>query len=137
MDGLSYIELLIATALIAITLVPAIEALTPALQGSAIHESSTVQQFHLAARLETLLAEPFAALDAEAQAINNPAVASAVYSDAAGAVNRRLVYLSRYDADIADGDNNFFTGKDAGLIWLRVRLAGTPQAMEGLTSAYE
>ncbi len=137
MAGLSYIEVLIATALIAITLVPAIEALTPALQGAAIHESSTVQQFHLAARLEALLAEPFAALDAEAVAINNPNVASTVYSDTVGATNRRLVYLSRYDADNADGDNDFFTGTDAGLIWIRVELTGTARAIEGLTSAYE
>ena len=55
MAGLSYIEVLLATALIAITLVPAMEALTPALQGAAIHESQSAQQFHLAARLETLL----------------------------------------------------------------------------------
>ncbi len=137
MAGLSYIEVLIATALIAITLVPAMEALTPALQGAAIHESSSVQQFHLAARLETLLAEPFAALDAEAVAINDPTVASTVYSDAAGVANRRLVFLSRYDADNADADNDFYTGMDAGLVWLRVEIEGTTQAMEGLTSVYD
>ena len=108
------------------------------MQGAAVHESMTVQQFHLSARLETLLAPtPFTALDAEAVAIDDPAVASTVYSDAAGATNRRLVYLSRYDADNADADNNFFTGTDAGLIWIRVELAGTTQAIEGLTSAYE
>ena len=70
-------------------------------------------------------------------AINNPTVASTVYSDAAGATNRRLVYLSRYDADNADGDNDFFTGMDAGLVWVRVELEGTTQAIEGLTSPYE
>jgi hypothetical protein len=137
MAGLSYIEVLLATALIAITLVPAMEALTPALQGAAIHESQSAQQFHLAARLETLLAEPFASLDAEAVAINDPSVASTIYSDAAGDRNRRLVYLSRYDADNADADNDFFTGMDEGLVWLRVEIEGTTQAVESLTSQYE
>ncbi len=124
MAGLSYIEVLIATALIAITLVPAIEALTPALQGAAIHESC-YRPAVPPGRPSGNACWPnrSAALDAEAVAINDPNVASTVYSDAAGATNRRLVYLSRYDADNADADNDFFTGMDAGLVWIRVELA--------------
>ena len=52
--------------------------------------------------------------------------------------NRRLVYLSRYDADNADGNGNFFdAGMDEGLLWVRVEIEGTDQAIESLTSVYD
>jgi len=138
MAGLTYVEVLIATALIAITLIPAMEALRPATQGVSIHETRTLRHYELTAMLEELLARPFTELDAEAVAINDPTVASVTYSDLAGQANRRLVYLSRYDADNADGNNNFFdAGMDEGLLWLRVELEGTVQAIEGLTSIYD
>lgn len=138
MSGLTYVEVLIATALIAITMVPAIEALKPATLGMSIHEEQTVQHYELTARLEQVLARPFSELDDEAVAISNPTVASAIYSDTAGQANRRLVYLSRYDADNADGNNNFFdAGVDEGLLWVRVEFEGTVQAIESLTSAYD
>jgi type II secretory pathway pseudopilin PulG len=138
MAGLTYVEVLIATALIAVTLVPAIEALKPAIQGMSIHETQVVQHYELTALLENILATPFSELDAEAVAINDPAVASVNYSDPAGQANRRLVYLSRYDADNADGNGDFFdTGVDAGLLWVRVEIEGTSQAIESLTSVYD
>ena len=138
MAGLTYVEVLIATALITITLVPAIEALKPATMGMSIHEEQTVRHYLLTARLEEVLARSFSELDDEAVAISDPTVPSATYSDPAGQANRRLVYLSRYDADNADGNNNFFdAGMDEGLLWLRVELEGTVQAIEGLTSIYD
>ena len=138
MGGLTYVEVLIATALIAITLIPAMEALRPATRGMSIHEVRTVQHYELTARLEELLARPFSELDEVAVAINDPNIASVTYSDPAGQANRRLVYLSRYDADNADGNGNFFdAGMDAGLLWLRVEFEGTNQAIESLTSIYE
>ena len=138
MAGLTYVEVLIATALIAVTLLPAIDALKPATQGMSIHEAQTVRHFALTALLEEVLANPFSELDAEAVAINDPTVASTTYSDAAATNNRRLVYLSRYDADNADGNNNFFdAGIDEGLLWVRVEIEGTDQAIESLTSVYD
>lgn len=138
MAGLSYVEVLVATALIAITLVPAMEALQPATLGMGIHESETVQHYHLTAMLEDVLAEPFADLDTEAMSINDPNLASTLYSDLPAADNRRLVYLSRYDGDNADGNGNpFDSGMDEGLLWVRVEIEGTQQAIESLTSQYE
>jgi type II secretory pathway pseudopilin PulG len=138
MAGLTYVEVLIATALIAITLIPAIEALKPAVQGMSIHEAQIVRHYELAAMLEDVLATPFAELDAEAVIINDPAVASTTYSDLPAANNRRLVYLSRYDADNADGNGDFFdAGMDAGLLWVRIEIEGTDQAIESLTSVYD
>jgi hypothetical protein len=138
MAGLTYVEVLIATALITITLVPAIDALKPATLGMSIHEEHTVRHYELTAILEEVLANPFSELDAEAVAINDPTVASIIYSDPVAQANRRLVYLSRYDADNADGNGDFFdAGMDAGLLWVRVEIEGTDQAIESLTSVYD
>lgn len=137
MAGLTYVEVLIATALIAVTLIPAIEALQPATQGMSIHEAKTVRHYALTALLEDVLAKPFSELDTEAVTIDDPAVASTMYSDPPAANDRRLVYLSRYDADNADGNGNFFDGTDAGLLWVKVEIEGTDQSIEGLTSSYD
>lgn len=138
MEGLTYVEVLIATTLIAITLVPAMEAFTPATLGMGIHESRTVQHYHLTAILEDVLAKPFDELDTEAMAINDRTVASTVYSDLPASEDRRLVYLSRYDGDNGDGNGDpFDSGMDEGLLWVRVEIEGTGQALESLTNVYE
>jgi type II secretory pathway pseudopilin PulG len=137
MAGFSYVEVLVATVLIALTLVPAIEALQPAMQGTGIHASETVRHFHLTAKLEEVLAEPFSTLDDEAQVLSDPTAPSPNYSDAPGANDRRRVYLARYDADNADGDGDVFSDTDEGLLWVRIELEGTSQAIECLTSIYD
>jgi hypothetical protein len=138
MAGLTYVEVLIATMLIVVTLVPAIEALQPGIQGMGIHEARTERHYELTAKLEEVLAKPFSELDTEAVAISDPTVASDNYSDPVAQANRRLVYLSRYDADNADGNSNFFdAGMDEGLLWVRVELEGTVEAIESLTSVYD
>jgi hypothetical protein len=136
-QGLSYVEVLIATVLVVVTLVPAIEALHPAIQGAGIHKTEAGIHYHLTARLENLLAKSFAMLDAEAQTLADPNAISAEFSDAAGSTNRRLVFLSRYDADNADADNDPFTGTDEGLVWLRVEVENTSHSLETLLSAYD
>lgn len=136
--GLSYIEVLIAIALIMVTLIPAIEALGPAVQGSGLHESQTSRQYAVRAKLENILAQSFSTLDNEAQAINDHTVASTTYSDPSTESERRLVFLSRYDGNNMDpADNDPFTGTDAGLLWIRIELEETGYAIETLTSEYE
>ena len=137
MAGLTYVELLIATVLIVVALVPAIEALRPAIQGSGIHQSETALHYHLLSGLEDVLARPFVELDTEAQALGNHTASSALFSDTAGSVNRRLVFLSRYDADNADGNNDPFTGTDEGLVWVRIEVEGTTHALQTLVSMYD
>ena len=56
MAGLTYMEVLVATALIVATLVPAIDALRPGIQGTGIHEARTQRHYELTARLEEVLA---------------------------------------------------------------------------------
>ena len=130
--GLSYIEVLVATLVIAVALTAAIEGLTGAVQGARIHVDLTEAEFHLASRLEEILALPFDPLDDEAVAVGDPTVAT-MYSDAPGAFRRRLVYLARYDADDADGDGDRFSGGDDGLLWVRVELENTERVLESLT----
>ena len=136
-QGLTYVEVLIATVLMVVALVPAIDALRPAIQGSGIHQSETALHYHLTAGLEDVLARPFATLDTEAQALGDPTAVSPLFSDTAGSTDRRLVFLSRYDADNADGDNDQFTGTDQGLIWVRVEVETTSHALETLVSHYD
>ena len=45
-----------------------------------------------------------------------------------------LVYLSRYDGDNADGDNDGFTGTDADLSWIRAAIADTPVSLHTLVT---
>ena len=131
--GFSYIEVLIAITLVAVTLIPTLEALQTGIQGAGIHESYTVNQYQVIAKMEEVLAEPIEALDAAAQAAGNASTPTS-YSDTVGTPNRRLVFLSRYDGDNADGDDDPFTDVDEGLIWVRVEIEATVHAMETLTN---
>jgi Tfp pilus assembly protein PilV len=66
--GFSYVEVLVATVLIATALVPALDALQPGIQASQIHHVQTENRYLLTAKMEAVLAEPFADLDAAAVA---------------------------------------------------------------------
>ena len=128
--GFSYIEVLVATVLIALVLVPSIEALQSGVQGSAAHAAFAVNNFRLRDKLEETLARPFAELAAIAE--DETTVIPPPYSDPPGTADRRLVYIARYDGDDADADGDPFSGEDDGLLWLRVRIAGTHYDVETL-----
>ena len=123
--GISYVEALIAVTVLGLALVPALESLQIAFTGSAVQETVVLWQQQLATRMEDALAESFASLEDAAQAAGNETTPSS-YSDAAGGVDRTLVFLSRYDGDNADADDNPFTGTDDGLLWIRVAIENTP-----------
>ncbi len=130
--GFSYVEILVAILLIAIALVPALESLQTAQLGSSVQESLSSQHFHLNAKLEEVLAEPYSSLNTAAASSASPAIMTS-YSDVSGVANRRLVYLYGYDGDNADGDDDPFTGVDSGLMWVRVEIEGTAQFVETLS----
>ena len=129
--GVSYIEVLIAASLILISLAPMMDALRSATSSTGAHEGAAIQNLHLTAMLEDVLAEPFSLLEAAAIAAGNETAATS-YSDLDGATNRRLVYLSLYDGDNADGDDDPFTGVDPGLMWVRTEIEGTLMSIETL-----
>jgi len=130
-SGFSYMELLIATLLITIMLVPALEAMQSGIQGSGIHTQLAQNQYRMISKMEQTLALPFTELLAQADLVANPTVLiPAPYSDNAGTEFRRLVFLARYDGDNADGNDNPFDGTDAGLLWLRVTIENSPRSLE-------
>ncbi len=129
--GFSYVEVLVAVTLLAVALVPAMDALQTGLLGASVHERLAAQHYRAAGRLEELLAQPYGALDAAALAAASATTPSS-YSDAVGVADRRLVYLARYDIDNADADGNRFTGGDEGIVWVRVAIEGSDVALDSL-----
>ena len=127
-SGLSYIEVLIATILIAVSLVPAVEALRTGISGSGIHQDAAADHYRLKAKMEEVLAEPYALLDFAAVAAGDEKTPTS-YSDPSGTSKRRLVYLSRYDASIPA-----FTTSDTGLLWVRVDFESRTGELETLTA---
>ncbi len=132
--AISYLEVLIATVIIAISLVPALDAMKPGIDGSNLHQDRTRITFILKGKLERVLAEPFTRLQAAATAAGSETTETS-YSDA-GAIVPHAVYIWPYDADNADGDDDVFTGGEDDLLWIRVVATGDNQALETLVSPY-
>jgi len=145
-SGLTYVEVLVAAVLLAIVLVPALQALHTGMLGAEVHSSTVDQHYAVLSRMEEVLAEPYSMLTAAAGAAGDEQTPT-TYSDAAGPVDRRLVYLALYDADDADGDGNVFTVPDpnldgdfdpytgyAGLLWVRVEVEGSVTWLETLSA---
>ena len=129
--GFSYIEIMIATLLIAVTLVPAIRSLQTGVNSTGTHRDYLEHHLNLKSKMEDVLAQSFNNLETEA---GSPTVPNLTYSDAAGTPDRRLVYLASYDGDNLDSDNDPFTGGDPGLVWVRVEIEGSAHSLQTLTS---
>lgn len=133
-SGLSYVEVLLATLLISLTLVPMMESLQPGLQATAWHEQQSEIHYALTGTMETLLAEPFADLDAAAAAAGDASTATS-YSNLLAAVPY-AVFISRYDVDNADADGDPLTGGESDILWLRVVAVTGGEAYTTLLSRY-
>jgi hypothetical protein len=133
-SGASYIEVLIATLLITVALVPMMEALQPGLQGSQVSRQQIKQHFALQGRLETVLAEPFAELDAAAAAAGAATVATS-YSDLGATIPHQL-FIWRYDIDNADNDGDVFTGGESDMLWIRIASEDGNYSLQTLLSPY-
>lgn len=119
-------ELLIATLLIMIMLVPAIDAMQSGIQGSGVHTELAQNNYRVIAKLEEILARPFAELQAQADAAGaSNVLVPPPYSDPPGTTDRRRVFVARYDGDDADADADPFTGVDDGLLWIRIKINKT------------
>jgi len=131
--GLTYLETLVATLILLIGLVPALDALRSAVMGTGSNEAYVAAQYRLGGRLEGVLSEPFASLDAAALAAGNYQTPSS-YSEPPGTPGRVLIYLARYDGDDADGNGDPFNGGDEGLLWVQAEVENTPYTLETLIS---
>lgn len=116
--GFSYTEVLVATALMAVALVPMMNALKPGLQGAQVHRDLAAVHFTLRGKMEEVLAQGFHALDMERQAAGSATVAT-VFSDTGASIPHE-VFIWRWDADDADGDGDGLTGGEEDLLWVRV-----------------
>ena len=132
--GLSYIEVLVATLLIAVALVPMMEALGPGLQGAQIHRDHAEVHYALTGKLEEVLAQPFDDLDAAASAARDYKIAT-TYSDPAASVPHE-VFIWRYDVDDADSDGDVFTGGEDDILWIRVATVDSSTDLQTLFSRY-
>jgi type II secretory pathway pseudopilin PulG len=124
--GFSYVEVLLAVALVSLCLVPALDALRAGTLAPTVFGSLASDQDALSSRLVEVLGTSFEALDAAATAAGSPTVPT---SHSTSAVQ---VYLARYDLDDADADGNRFTGGDEGILWVKVASPGKPDSLETL-----
>ena len=97
--GFTYTEVLLSVVLLAVLLVPALEALQTGMLGTpaagANPEMTAVQS-----KMEQVLAAPFSRIYAETYVSggNTTTSVSPTFSDAAGTPDRRVVVIYRYDA---------------------------------------
>lgn len=155
-NGFSYIEVLIATFVIAIALVPAMEALNTGIISVNVHRTLTTEHYCRLRKIEEIQAQPFTNLLAAAKVAANNTTAT-YFSDESTRKDlpcynptgdsqqrlRRLVYIALYDADVSpftitdtnvDGDNDPYTGNTANLLWVKVITEGSAQGLETLIS---
>ncbi|GHA15243.1 type II secretion system protein [Oceanisphaera arctica] len=128
--GFSYLEALIATFIIGLSLVPAMEALQSGSQGAAINKQQNIDRPLLAGKMEQLLASDYGQLGAAVAGTTTPSSLSDSVVSSDGRSLQRQVYLAFYDGETGD----LFASADTGLLWLRVELAGTAQSLETLVS---
>lgn len=128
--GLTLTEVLVAIVLLAVLLVPAVNALYTGHLGTEVQADLIRHHYRLVSRLETVLAEPYASLEASAA---GPATPTS-YSDAAGPPDRVVVFIAGYDADDGDADGNPFTDPDNGLLWVRVAIDESVLGLETLAT---
>lgn len=133
-SGLTLVEVLVAVSLLTILLLPAMRALQTSVTGANVHSDLASSHFRLTSRLEELLAEPFVDLSDAAIAAGAPTTAT-IYSDAPGPPGRLLVYLSPYDADNADLDDDPFTGTESDVLWVRVGIEGTVHTLQTIRAS--
>jgi type II secretory pathway component PulJ len=139
-DGFSYVEVLVASIIIAIALAPSMDALYSAMSASEQFTSAVDSHYRRVSKLEEVLAEPYASLLLAAEAAGD-ADTPTLYSDGVSDPDRRMVYLALYDGDAdpftivdpdIDGDANPFTGWD-GLLWVQVADDERLERLETLT----
>lgn len=126
--GFSYVEVLAAVVIIAVSVIPATDALRNAMKVAESDGEATVNHYRLISKMEEVLADSFSTVSARAAGTST----ATSYSDAGGSAGRRVVLIAPYDGDNADADDDPFTGTDAGLLWVRVEIEGTATALQAL-----
>jgi Tfp pilus assembly protein PilV len=112
--GFTYTEVMLSAVLLAMLVVPALQALQTGIAGGAT-QSVAARSPLLSAKMEEVLSNPFSELYAATYVSGaNTTGVNATYSDA-GATDRRVVVLYRYDASAKALSPN-----DTGLLYVSV-----------------
>jgi type II secretory pathway component PulJ len=132
--GFSYVEILLSVTLLAVLLVPAMEALQTAIAGRPT-AAAMPGSLSLQSKMEEVLAAPFSKMYGETYAGggNTPTSVSALFSDTAGTPERRIVVIYRYDAS-----SKSLSGADTGLAYVSVyyEAEGTNRALATLVGRW-
>lgn len=133
--GLSYVEVLIAVVIVALCLVPALDALRDGVRTAAAQGSQAVNQQRLKTRMEEVLANRYVTLynavynPVMAVCNNIPSATVAAYSDAAGTADRLLVTVYCYDGSSP-------SVSDTGLLRVKVAIEGSNLSLDTLKSRW-
>lgn len=114
--GFSYVEILLSLTLLAVLLLPALDALRSAIAGRPT-AAAMPGSLALQSKMEQVLAAPFARIYGETYVSggNTPTSVSALFSDAAGTPGRKVVVIYRYDAS-----TKALSSADTGLAYVSV-----------------
>jgi len=127
--GFAYLEVLVAVAVLAVLLAPAMEGLYTGLRSSEAYVVRAAEDQRLVDKMEEVLAQSFDTLAAAAEAAGSAAIPSDTFSDPVTDPGRRVVFLSYYD-----GDNQAFVTNPTGLIWVRVQMTGRSDDLRSLVA---
>ncbi len=126
--GYSYVEILVAVALLAVALPPALDALGTQVRGAGQGVEAMRLEYKVQSKAEELLSEPWSALDLAVDIAGSKSVPS-LYSDPAGSPDRILVYLAHYDFENTDSDGNPFTNPNPNLVWIGIQAENGSQKL--------
>lgn len=130
--GLGQIEAMIAVALVAIAIVPALDALGVALESASLHGENVVEHYALLGLFEEVLSADFDALELIEIAQVDDSLPS-VLSDPPGTPGRRLIFISPWDLDDSDGDGDPLTGTDSDVLMIRAEAEASGRAFQTVT----
>lgn len=113
--GFAYVEVLLSAVLLAVLLVPALQALQSGIRDGATPLMAALPPY-ARGKMEEVLSKPFPELYAATYAAGaNTTGVNATLSDAVGATYRRVVVLYRYDVS-----TQALSANDTGLLYVSV-----------------
>ena len=127
--GLSYTEVLIAIALVALIAWPTAQSIQTSLAVAQQSVDDTTFRFAMLSLVETTLASDYASLEQRAGTQSAP-----ILSEPLGANDTLDLYIAPWDIDNADFDDDPGTGVDDDVLWIRVALRNRPLSFETLVT---
>lgn len=133
-QGFAYMEVMLSAVLLAVLLVPALRALQSGVAGGATSPMAA-RPPALSAKMEEVLSRPFPDLYAETYNVggNSASLVNINLSDAAGATDRRVVVIYRYDSSA-----KALSASDTGLLFVHVyyEAEGSANAIDTLAGRW-